>query len=72
MKKKQVRVQQPEIDRRTFLSTLGWAGVGVSAVAAALGNILYLKPAVDYEYTLPIEMERCDGSLIYHLSSGTY
>ena len=34
--------------------------------------IAQLKPAVDYEYTLPIEMERCDGSLIYHLSSGTY
>jgi len=60
MKKKQVRVQQPEIDRRTFLSTLGWAGVGVSAIAAALGNILYLKPAVDYGPATVIRAGRPD------------
>ncbi len=48
MKKKHVRTQQPEIDRRTFLSALGWAGVGLSAAVAALGNLMYLKPAVDY------------------------
>ncbi len=48
MKKKHVRTQQPEIDRRKFLSALGWAGVGLSAAVAALGNLLYLKPAVDY------------------------
>ncbi|TAK58129.1 MAG: ubiquinol-cytochrome c reductase iron-sulfur subunit [Bacteroidetes bacterium] len=48
MKKKHVRTQQPEIDRRTFLTALGWIGVGLSAAVAALGNLLYLKPAVDY------------------------
>jgi len=48
MKKQHVRTQQPEIDRRTFLTTLGWAGVGLSGLLAALGNLMYLKPAVDY------------------------
>lgn len=48
MKKKNVRMQQPEIDRRTFLTTLGWIGIALSGGLAALGNLLYLKPAVDY------------------------
>ncbi len=48
MKKKNVRMQQPEIDRRTFLSTLGWFGVAISGAIAVMGNLLYLKPAVDY------------------------
>ncbi|HUI11458.1 MAG TPA: Rieske 2Fe-2S domain-containing protein [Bacteroidota bacterium] len=48
MKKKNVRMQQPEMDRRTFLTALGFGGVGLSALIAAAGNLLYLKPAVDY------------------------
>ncbi len=48
MRKKQNRTQQPEIDRRTFLTALGWSGVGLSGLIAALGNLLYLKPAVEY------------------------
>ncbi len=48
MKKKHVRTQQPEIDRRTFLTALGWAGVGFSGLIAGIGNLLYLKPAVNY------------------------
>jgi cytochrome b6-f complex iron-sulfur subunit len=34
--------------RRTFLSALGWTGVGFSGLIAAIGNLLYLKPAVHY------------------------
>ena len=48
MKKTNVRMQQPEMDRRTFLTALGLGGVGFSALIAAVGNLLYLKPAVDY------------------------
>ena len=48
MKKKNVRMQQPGMDRRTFLTALGLGGVGFSALIAAVGNLLYLKPAVDY------------------------
>lgn len=48
MKKQHIRTQQPEIDRRTFLSALGWGGVGISGLIAAIGNLFYLKPAVDY------------------------
>lgn len=48
MKKKHIRTQQPEIDRRTFLTALGWAGVGISTLIASIGNLLYLDPAVDY------------------------
>jgi cytochrome b6-f complex iron-sulfur subunit len=48
VKKQNARMQQPEMDRRKFLSTLGWAGVSLSAAFAAIGNFLYLKPAVDY------------------------
>ncbi len=48
MKRKHVRTQQPEIDRRRFLSTIGWSGIGLSAVVAVAGNLRYLKPAVDY------------------------
>ena len=48
MKKKNVRMQQPEMDRRTFLTALGLGGAGFSALIAAAGNLLYLKPAVDY------------------------
>jgi cytochrome b6-f complex iron-sulfur subunit len=48
VKKKNVRMQQPEIDRRTFLGTLGWMGVAVSGGIAAFGNLVYLKPALDY------------------------
>ena len=48
MKKKHVRMQQPEIDRRSFLGALGWMAVAISGAFAAMGNLLYLKPAVDY------------------------
>ena len=48
MKKTNVRMQQPGMDRRTFLTALGLGGVGFSALIAAVGNLLYLKPAVDY------------------------
>lgn len=48
MKKKHIRTQEPEISRRKFLSSLGWLGVAVSGAFAAIGNILYLKPAVSY------------------------
>jgi len=48
VKKANVRMQQPEMDRRTFLTALGLGGVGFSALIAAVGNLLYLKPAVDY------------------------
>ena len=48
MKKANVRMQHPEMDRRTFLTALGLGGVGFSALIAAVGNLLYLKPAVDY------------------------
>jgi len=48
VKRKNERMQQPDIDRRTFLSTLGWAGVALSGALAAIGNLMYLKPAVDY------------------------
>ncbi len=48
MKKKHTRTQQPEMNRRNFLTALGFAGVGLSGFIAAIGNLLYLKPAVDY------------------------
>lgn len=48
MKKENLRMQQPEMDRRQFHSRLGWLGVAVSGTIAAAGNLLYLKPAVDY------------------------
>jgi cytochrome b6-f complex iron-sulfur subunit len=48
VKKANVRMQHPEMDRRTFLTALGLGGVGFSALIAAVGNLLYLKPAVDY------------------------
>ena len=48
MKKQSNRMQQPGIDRRTFLTTLGLGGVGFSALVAGIGNLMYLKPAVDY------------------------
>jgi cytochrome b6-f complex iron-sulfur subunit len=48
VKKQSNRMQQPGIDRRTFLTTLGLGGVGFSALIAGIGNLMYLKPAVDY------------------------
>jgi cytochrome b6-f complex iron-sulfur subunit len=48
VKKQNIRMQQPEMDRRAFLSRLGWFGVALSGGVAAIGNFLYLKPAVDY------------------------
>jgi cytochrome b6-f complex iron-sulfur subunit len=48
VKKKHFRTQEPAMERRKFLSSLGWLGVFISGVFAALGNILYLKPAVSY------------------------
>ncbi len=35
-------------DRRSFLNILGWTGLGLSGLVAAVGNLLYLKPAVNY------------------------
>lgn len=60
MKKKPTRMQQPEIDRRTFLSTLGWLGVGLSGAVGVLGNLMYLKPAVDYGPPMRIRVGRPD------------
>lgn len=34
--------------RRSFLGLLGWAGLGLSGLIAAVGNLLFLKPAVNY------------------------
>jgi len=34
--------------RRSFLGMVGWAGLGLSGAVAALGNLLFLKPAVNY------------------------
>jgi len=48
MKKKHVRTQEPEIERRTFLTALGWVGIGLSGLVAGIGNLFYLKPAVSY------------------------
>ena len=48
MGKKELKVMDPEIDRRTFLSKLGWFGLAISGVIAGAGNLLYLKPAVTY------------------------
>jgi cytochrome b6-f complex iron-sulfur subunit len=36
------------VNRRSFLGLLGWGGLGLSGLAAAVGNVLFLKPAVTY------------------------
>lgn len=36
------------VDRRSLIGMLGWIGVGISGVIAAIGNFLYLRPAVSY------------------------
>lgn len=48
MRKNYTRTKPPVIDRRKFLTSLGWAGVGLSTLIASIGNLLYLKPAIDY------------------------
>ncbi len=48
MKQEKKRTKEPEVDRRKFLSILGWTGAGISGLLAVLGNIFYLKPAVTY------------------------
>jgi cytochrome b6-f complex iron-sulfur subunit len=48
MKKKHVRTQEPELERRRFLTLLGWVGVALSGLIAVVGNVLFLKPAVSY------------------------
>jgi cytochrome b6-f complex iron-sulfur subunit len=48
VKKKNIRMQQPDMDRRAFLTSLGLGGAGLSFLVAAAGNLSYLKPAVDY------------------------
>lgn len=48
MKKKHIRTQEPEIERRRALTLLGWAGVVLSGLIAVVGNVLFLKPAVSY------------------------
>jgi cytochrome b6-f complex iron-sulfur subunit len=58
VKKKNIRMQQPEIDRRAFLGTLGWLGVAISGALAAFGNLLYLKPAVDYGPPMRVRVGR--------------
>jgi cytochrome b6-f complex iron-sulfur subunit len=60
VKKKSVRMQQPEMDRRKFLGTLGWAGVAASGFLAMIGNLMYLKPAVDYGPPTRIRIGRPD------------
>jgi len=35
-------------NRRSFLTFLGWSGLGLSGLFAAVGNMLFLKPAVNY------------------------
>jgi cytochrome b6-f complex iron-sulfur subunit len=44
------RTGTPENDvgRRSFLGILGWIGLGLSGLIAAIGNFLYLKPTVSY------------------------
>ncbi len=37
-----------EVNRRSFLNLLGWGGLTLSGLVAALGNVLFLKPAVSY------------------------
>ena len=36
------------VNRRSFLSLLGWIGLGLSGLVTAAGNLLFLNPAVDY------------------------
>ena len=36
------------MERRTFLTALGWIGIGISGLIAVIGNAFYLKPAVSY------------------------
>lgn len=37
-----------DVGRRSFLGILGWVGLGLSGVIAAIGNFLYLRPTVSY------------------------
>ncbi len=37
-----------DVDRRSFLGSLGWLGVSISGLIAVVGNLLYLKPTVSY------------------------
>lgn len=60
MKKKNVRMQQPNMDRRTFLTALGLGGAGIAGVIAAVGNLSYLKPAVDYGPPMVVRAGRPD------------
>jgi cytochrome b6-f complex iron-sulfur subunit len=48
MKKKHIRTQEPAIERRTFLTAMGWLGGVACVLVAFLGNLFYLKPAVTY------------------------
>ncbi len=48
MSKKNVPPQDSDMDRRKFLSVLGWAGLALSGIVALIGNLFYLKPAVSY------------------------
>jgi len=48
MKKKHIRTQEPQMERRTFLTALGWIGLGLSGFIGLIGNLFYLKPAVNY------------------------
>jgi cytochrome b6-f complex iron-sulfur subunit len=36
------------VSRRAYLKMLGWVGLGLSGVISLAGNMLYLRPAVDY------------------------
>jgi cytochrome b6-f complex iron-sulfur subunit len=48
MKKRDPQTQEQELSRRGFLTAIGLSGVGFSGLLAAVGNFLYLKPAVNY------------------------
>jgi len=48
MKHEKNRTKEPEVDRRKFLSFLGWGIAGISGLLTIVWNVLYLKPAVSY------------------------
>jgi cytochrome b6-f complex iron-sulfur subunit len=39
---------ESDVSRRSFLSLLTWTTLGLSGLIAAVGNVIFLKPAVSY------------------------